>query len=135
MAARLTHVALHVEAIEDCVQFYQRYCGLQIVDDEITGGRRLVQLAEPGREARLVLQLMAGGKDKAATPEEDRHLGFALDSREEVDRCAAMAAEDGILIWETYEGPFPTGYVCGVRDPNGNSVEISCGHLLSSEAR
>ncbi len=135
MGTRLTHIALHVGAIDACIEFYQRYCNLEVTDDQERGGRRAVLLAEPGRGANFVLQLIAGGADKAPTPEENRHFGFAVDSREEVDRRAAMAAEEGILLWETFEGPFPIGYVCAVKDPNGNTVEISCGHLLESEAR
>lgn len=135
MAARLTHIGLHVDVIEECVRFYRRYCGLEIVEDQVRGGRRVVLLAEPERGTNFVLQLMAGGADNGPTPEEDRHFGFAVDRREEVDRLAAMAAEEDILLWETYEGPFPVGYVCAVKDPNGNTIEISCGHLLESEAR
>lgn len=135
MAARLTHIAFHVDAIEECVAFYRRYCGLEVADDRVRGGRRVVLLAEPGRGAAFVLQLLAGGVDKDPTPDEDRHLGFALDRREDVDRLAAMAAEEGVLLWEPSEGPFPVGYICAVKDPNGNTVEFSCGHLLESEAR
>ena len=61
MAARLTHIALHVDAIDEGVEFYQRYCGLKVIDDQVRGGRRMVLLSEPGREAHLVLQLIAGG--------------------------------------------------------------------------
>lgn len=135
MGTRLTHIALHVGALDACIEFYQRYCNLEVTDDQVRGGRRVVLMAEPGRGASFVLQLLAGGVDKAPTPEEDRHFGFAVDSREEVDRLAAMAADEGILLLETFEGPFPVGYICAVKDPNGNTVEISCGHLLESEAR
>lgn len=135
MGPRLTHIALHVDAIEECVQFYRRYCELEVADDQVRGGRRVVLMSEPGRSENFVLQLMAGGKDKAATPDEDQHIGFAVDSREEVDRLAQMATNDGILLWETFEGPFPMGYLCAVKDPNGNTVEISCGHLLQSEIK
>lgn len=135
MGTRLTHIALHVGALDACIEFYQRYCNLEVTDDQVRGGRRVVLMAEPGRGGSFVLQLLAGGVDKAPTPEEDRHFGFAVDSREEVDRLAAMAADEGILLWETFEGPFPVGYICAVKDPNGNTVEISCGHLLESEAR
>jgi len=133
MGTRLTHIALHVDAIEECVRFYQHYCDLEVTDDQVRGGRRVVLMAEPGRSQNFVLQLMAGGADKEATPKEDHHIGFAVDSREEVDRLAALAADEGILLWEIYEGPFPMGYFCAVKDPNGNTVEISCGHLLESE--
>ncbi|HEX9770726.1 MAG TPA: VOC family protein [Kiloniellales bacterium] len=135
MGTRLTHIALHVGALDACIEFYQRYCNLEVTDDQVRGGRRVVLMAEPGRGASFVLQLLAGGTDKDPTPEEDRHFGFAVDSREEVDRLAAMAADEGILLLETFEGPFPVGYICAVKDPNGNTVEISCGHLLESEAR
>lgn len=135
MGTRLTHIALHVEAIEGCVQFYRSYCELEVADDQVRGGRRVVLMGEPGRSENFVLQLMAGGKNKAASPDEDQHIGFAVDSREEVDRLAQMAADDGILLWETFEGPFPMGYLCAVKDPNGNTVEISCGHLLESEIK
>jgi catechol 2,3-dioxygenase-like lactoylglutathione lyase family enzyme len=134
MGTRLTHIALHVDAMDACIEFYQRYCDLEITNDQVRGGRRVVLMAEPGRGANFVLQLLAGGADKAATPEDDRHLGFAVDSRKEVDRLAAMAAEDGILLFDIFEAAFPLGYLCGIKDPNGNTVEISCGHLLESEA-
>jgi catechol 2,3-dioxygenase-like lactoylglutathione lyase family enzyme len=135
MGTRLTHIALHVDAMDACIEFYQRYCNLEVTDDQVRGGRRVVLMAEPGRGASFVLQLIAGGVDKAPTPGDDSHFGFAMDSREEVDRRAAMAADEGILLWETFEGPFPIGYICALKDPNGNTVEMSCGHLLESEAR
>lgn len=135
MATRLTHIALHVDAMDACIEFYKRYCNLEVTDDQVRGGRRVVLMAEPGQGTSFVLQLMGGGADTAPRPDEDRHLGFAVDSREEVDRLAAMAADEGILLWEIYEAPFPMGYFCAVQDPNGNTVEISCGHLLESEAR
>jgi catechol 2,3-dioxygenase-like lactoylglutathione lyase family enzyme len=135
MGTRLTHIAFHVGAMDACIEFYQRYCNLEITNDQVRGGRRVVLMAEPGRGASFVLQLLAGGTDKDSTPEEDQHLGFAVDSREKVDRLAAMAADEGILLFETFEAPFPVGYICGVKDPNGNTVEISYGHLLESEVR
>jgi catechol 2,3-dioxygenase-like lactoylglutathione lyase family enzyme len=58
MATRLTHIALHVDALDACIDFYQRYCGLQVADDQVRGGRRVVLLAEPGRRAEFVMQLL-----------------------------------------------------------------------------
>jgi catechol 2,3-dioxygenase-like lactoylglutathione lyase family enzyme len=68
MAPRLTHIALHVDALDACIDFYQRYCGLQVADDRVRGGRRVVLMAEAGRESDFVLQLLGGGEDRPVDP-------------------------------------------------------------------
>jgi len=134
MGTRLTHIALHVDALDACIDFYQRYCNLQVADDQVRGGRRVVLLAEPGRESEFVMQLLGGGEDRPATPQEDRHFGFAVESRQAVDEALRKGREEGIIVFEPEDGPFPTGYYCGLRDPNGNTVEISYGHLIGPSA-
>ena len=133
MGTRLTHIALHVDALDACIDFYQRYCGLQVADDQVRGGRRVVLLAEPGREAEFVIQLLGGGEDRPAAPENEGHFGFAVDSREAVDAAVAMGRAEGIIVFEPEDIPFPIGYLCGLRDPNGNTVEIGYGHLIRTE--
>ncbi len=135
MATRLTHIALHVDALDACIDFYQRYCGLQVADDQVRGGRRVVLLAEPGREAEFVMQLLGGGEDRPAEPQRDNHLGFAVESRDAVDEALAKGREEGIIVFEPEDGPFPIGYFCGLRDPNGNTVEFSYGHLIGADAQ
>ena len=130
MGVQMTHVALHVSAIDACIEFYQRYCNLEITADQERGGRRMVLMAKPGQGRNLVLQLIGGGRDMAPTPEEDQHFGFAVDSREELDRLAAMAADDDILLFEIFEAPFPVGCIFGVKDPNGNTIEFGFDHLI-----
>lgn len=131
MATRLTHITLQVSALDDCIRFFQRYCNMKVIDDQDRGEIRAVQMAEPGRESAFVLQLFDGGEDTPADPETYRHFGFAVESRAAVDDAIAKAREDGILIGEPADGPFPTGYFCAIEDPNGNIVEISYGHLIS----
>lgn len=134
MGARLTHITLHVSALDACVRFYQRYCNFKVIDDQVKGEQRVVCMAESGRESEFVLQLFSGGEDKAAAPEAYHHFGFAVDSRAAVDDAIAKGREEGILIGEPEDGPFPTGYFCGLNDPNGNNVEISYGHLTNPAA-
>jgi catechol 2,3-dioxygenase-like lactoylglutathione lyase family enzyme len=134
MGARLTHIALHVNALDDCIRFYERYCDLQVTDDQVRGGRRVVLMAEPGRESEFVMQLIGGGEDEPAAPQNESHLGFAADSKEAVDEAAAKGREEGIIMFEPEDVPFPIGYICGLRDPNGNTVEISYGHLIDPGA-
>ena len=62
------------------------------------------------------------------------HLGFALESREAVDAAEAKARAGGYLMWPTREEPYPVGYYCGLRDPDGNCVELSYGQPLGPGA-
>jgi len=135
MAATLTHLALHVRDLEACVDFYRRYAGLRVVHDRGAGGERVVWLAEHGRERELILVVLPGGPGRAQQPGDYSHLGFALESRGAVDALAARAREEGILAWEPVDEPYPVGYYCGVRDPEGHFVEFSFGQPLGPGAR
>ena len=53
---------------------------------------------------------------------------------EAVDRLAAQAEAEGILIWPPREDPYPVGYYCGIKDPSGNYVEFSYGQPLGPGA-
>jgi hypothetical protein len=54
----------------------------------------------------------------------------SLDSKEAVDTIAHMVRSDDILEWEPRQEPYPGGYYCGIRDPDGNFVEFSFGQPL-----
>ena len=130
----LTHVALHCDDIDANIAFYRRYCGLHVSHSRGDGDDRVVWMAEEGKDDEFVLVLLGGGP-RVPQPEGDfSHLGYAMDSPEEVDKIAAMAREDGTLMWEPREFPFPVGYFCGVRDPDGKAVEFSYGQPLGPGA-
>ncbi len=131
MRPHLTHVALHVRDLAACVAFYESYCGLR---ETHRRGDKVVWLAEPGRERDFVLVLLAGGQGRNQPEGDFSHLGFAVDSRSDVDAMAARARGDGILVWEPREDAYPVGYYCGVRDPDGNMVEFSWGQPLGPGA-
>ncbi|MVF12021.1 VOC family protein [Ketobacter sp. MCCC 1A13808] len=131
-SSTLTHIALHVTQIGASVDFYRRYCNMHIIHQRNEG--EIVWLAEPGREKEFIFVLMAGGK-KQQHPEQDySHLGFAVQSKADVDRIAQQAESDGLLIWPPREDPFPVGYFCGVKDPSGNYIEFSYGQPLGPGA-
>ena len=131
---RLTHIALHVEDLEACKDFYSRYCNLQLVHSRSAGNQQIIWLAEPRREHDFVFVLMSGGRDTTPAGDDYRHFGFAMDSRQAVDDIAIKARNDNILAWEPRQDPYPAGYYCGVRDPNGNYVEFSYGQPLGPGA-
>ena len=131
---RLTHLALHVEDVAACVDFYQRYCQMRICHGRQSGGQTIVWMAEPGQEHTFVFVIMDKGH-RIPLPENDyRHFGFAVDSKERVDQLATMAEQEGCLIWAPRQESYPVGYYCGVYDPAGNQVEFSYGQPLGPGA-
>ena len=64
MRCTLTHIALHVQDLEACVAFYQAYAGLRRVHERSDGGKRIVWLAERGREP--VMRRIRSERDAAA---------------------------------------------------------------------
>jgi len=58
------------------------------------------------------------------------HLGISMNSRDDVDRIAEMAKEDGSLILgPRYMNPV-VGYIALIRDPDGNQLEFSVEQVL-----
>ncbi len=132
--AALTHIALHVRDLDACIAFYGDYCGLALVHDRQDESGRVVWLAEPARAEDFIIVLIPGGPGRDQGEGDYSHLGFALDSRVSVDAIAAKADADGRLAWAPREEPYPVGYYCGVRDPDGNMVEFSYGQPLGPGA-
>ena len=134
MRPTLTHLALHVPDLDACIAFYARFCGMRVFHERPGKGSRIVWMAEPGKESEFIFVIMPGGADRALAANDYSHFGFAMASREEVDAVAELAREDGCLIWEPRDEPYPVGYYCGVRDPAGNYVEFSYGQPLGPGA-
>lgn len=136
MGSAFTHLALHVRDVAACIDFYQHYAGMKLVHERTsaTGTERVVWLAEPGRETQFVLVLFPGGPGRQQDAADYSHLGFALETRAAVDDIANRAREAGILAWEPQQEPFPVGYYCALRDPDGNVVEFSYGQPLGPGA-
>jgi len=53
------------------------------------------------------------------------HIGIEVPNREDVEAMAERARELGSLHWEPQEVGGPVGYVCALKDPDGNVIEIS----------
>jgi catechol 2,3-dioxygenase-like lactoylglutathione lyase family enzyme len=131
---RITHIALHVSDMNACVDFYRSFCGMEVIHERHSQQKTITWMAEPGRESDFIFVLMDGGADLSLADTDYRHFGFALDSREAVERIAQQATETGCLVWPPRDEPFPVGYYCGLRDPNGNYVEFSYGQPLGPGA-
>jgi catechol 2,3-dioxygenase-like lactoylglutathione lyase family enzyme len=134
MASSLTHLALHVRDLEACVNFYRGFCGMRVTHDRPADGKRIVWMAEPGREHEFVFVLLPGGPGRQQSERDFSHLGFALESKEAVDEIAERGRRAGCLVWEPRQEPYPVGYYCGLSDPDGNFVEFSYGQPLGPGA-
>ncbi len=130
----LTHVALWTSDIERSVDFYRKYCGLEVVHDraEAEGGR-VVWVGEHANHSRFVIVLILRPVEHSA-PNSFAHFGFSCASRAEVDERAAIARADGVLELEPRDAGPVVGYFCMLRDPDGNSVEFSFGQALGPRA-
>jgi catechol 2,3-dioxygenase-like lactoylglutathione lyase family enzyme len=58
------------------------------------------------------------------------HLGFAVESRDDVDAAANTARDEDILMIPPHDAGPVVGYFCIVRDPDGNQVEFSYGQPI-----
>ena len=135
MKPLLTHIALHVSHLGECIAFYEEYCGMTIYHERQDDRSNVVWLAEPGKEGEFIIVMIDGGQHLEQAEDDYSHLGFALESAEQVDLIAARAKNDGRLAWPPRAEPYPVGYYCGVRDPSGKVVEFSYGQPLGPGAK
>jgi catechol 2,3-dioxygenase-like lactoylglutathione lyase family enzyme len=99
-------------------------------DDSTT----VVWLGERGHERDFVIVLLGMPHRDAVTPGPIAHIGYAVDSREIVDRLGALADSAGILLERPRDAGPIVGYFCIVEDPDGNWVEFSHGQSLGHHA-
>lgn len=134
MTPTFTHLALHVRDLDACIGFYRDFCAMTVVHERNEGGSRVVWLAEPGREHEFIFVLLPGGPGREQKEGDFSHLGFALSSRQAVDAIAERGRVGGCLAWAPRDEPYPVGYYCGLRDPDGTFVEFSYGQPLGPGA-
>jgi len=127
----LTHVALFVKDAARTVDFYQRFAGLHVVHDRTDNGTRVVWLSETEHDPEFVIVAIAAPPGPAGVPPHMAHFGYDVPSRAAVDAIAARAQGEGVLEQApTYAGEI-VGYLCIVRDPDGNLVEFSHGQPIN----
>lgn len=127
---KLTHIAIHVQDVNACVNFYENYAGLKCVKDRAVNDKHIIWLAEPGKDSEFIFVILPGGPGHQQSDNDFSHFGFALTSKTDVDKIALKAQADGILLWPPKQEPFPVGYYCGILDPDGNRIEFSYGQPL-----
>ena len=140
-----THIALPVRSLDDTMAFYDKYTTLENIHErqDPETNMRSVWLANPGdkteQAARFVLGLIEGSLPKQITGDIKEeygfltsisHLGISLNTRDEVNQIAAMADEEGILVLGPMYRNDVVGYICLIKDPDGNNIEFSVEQIL-----
>lgn len=127
--ARWTHVALPTGDLDRAVAFYTTLTPLVVVERFHDANGESAWLSNDQQaETPMVLVLVSLDKDRGKplgllTP--FAHLGIEVPRRDDVDALAERARELHCLHWEPQDMPGPVGYVCALKDPDGNVVEIS----------
>lgn len=127
----LTHVALFVKDPARTVDFYQRFAGLHLVHDRTDNGTRVVWFSETERDPEFVIVAIAAPPGQAGVPPHMAHFGYDVPSRAAVEEIAARAQQEGVLELAPTDAGEIVGYICIVRDPDGNLVEFSHGQPIN----
>lgn len=127
---RWTHVALPVADLDRSLAWYESYTPLELLDRRRDPSGSSAWLGHPDQPDDpfilvLVCEDAARGTGPRTTLAPFAHLGIEVPTRAEVDAIAARADADGCLHWPTSDLGPPIGYLCAIRDPDGNVVEFS----------
>ncbi len=131
--ARWTHVALRVDDIDATIVFYTDMTPLVLIDRREDAQGYGAWLGMPGATTNpfilVVAQFFEGSDPFTHAPKAVlapfAHLGIELPDKKAVDEIAARAEAAGCLVMPATMMPPPIGYICMVRDPDGNMIEYS----------
>ena len=126
----MTHVAVRTHDIDASIDFYERYAGLHLVHAREDVGIRVAWLSHEPQRPSFAVVLLAMPHEKQHEPAPTDHFGFAVHSRDEVDRIADLARSEGLLKFGPTDAGKVVGYIAMVRDPSGNTCEFSFGQAL-----
>jgi catechol 2,3-dioxygenase-like lactoylglutathione lyase family enzyme len=138
--AAWTHLALHISNLDRSLEFYATHTPMRKIHeryDEVTNMRTAWLSDRPlGRETEFVLVLIEGDPPqiKNAKPQVPiapvSHMGFSVETHDDVDRIAERARQAGILKFGPIYLDDIVGYICIIADPDGHQLEFSYGQVL-----
>jgi lactoylglutathione lyase len=141
--ATWTHIALAVKSVDASVAWYEKFTHLRVLarhEDKDGKNAWLSDSSHPDSPFILVLGQFYEGHDPfAPAPHHPMgpfaHIGIELPTKEAVDAVAAKAKEAGCLGLGPLQMPKHIGYVCFIKDPDGNTVECSFDQGVYEKAR
>jgi len=128
--ARWTHIALPATDIDKTIAWYEEFTPLRLLDRREDADGYGAWLGHPDMvDTPFILVLVSFFKDQAGGPQPIMapfaHIGIEVTSREEVEELARRGEAAGCLAWPPTDMPPPIGYICALKDPDGNMIEFS----------
>lgn len=142
--AMWTHIALAVKDVDATVAWYEKFTHMRTLQRREDDDGKNAWIADPDEKERafvLVVGQFFEGKDPFAPQPHPplgpfAHIGIELPTREAVDAVAALAKEDGCLALGPMQFPKDdVGYICFLKDPDGNTIEFSYDQGVFETAR
>jgi len=138
-----THIAFKVKDIEASIAWYEKFTHLRLLDRGEDQDGKNAWLGDPTQaESPFILvlgQFYEGHDPFAPAPHPPlgpfAHLGIEAASKESVDEIAALAKAEGWLALGPMQMPKQIGYICFLKDPDGNTIEYSYDQGVYEKAR
>lgn len=139
-----THLALAVKDVDATVAWYEKYTHLRLLRQREDDYGKNAWLADPDEKERAFVlvagQFFEGHDPFAPTPHPPlgpfAHIGIELPTKEAVDAVAELGREGGCLALGPRLMPKDDiGYICFLRDPDGNTIEFSYDQGVFETAR
>jgi catechol 2,3-dioxygenase-like lactoylglutathione lyase family enzyme len=129
-AMRWTHIALPCTDIDTTIDWYTRFTPLELLDRREDADGQGAWLGHPDQgDKPFILVLVSFFRDQDKGPQPVMapfaHIGMEVASKEEVEEIARRGEAEGCLAWPPTMMPPPIGYICALKDPDGNMIEFS----------
>jgi len=138
--ARWTHIALPSTNIDASIAWYEKFTPLNLLDRrEDADGYGAWLGHDDQADTPFILVLVSFFRDQQKGPQPIMapfaHIGIELTSRVEVERTAELGKADNCLAWPPTDMPPPIGYICALKDPDGNMIEFSYDQGVYAKAK
>ena len=127
---RWTHIALPCADIDKTIEWYTTFTPLELLDRREDADGYGAWLGHPDQgDKPFILVLVSFFRDQVKGPQPVMapfaHIGLEMPSKEAVDEIAVKGEAAGCLAWPPTLMPDPVGYICALKDPDGNMIEFS----------
>ena len=141
--ATWTHIALAVKDVEASVTWYERFTHLSVLARHEDDDGKNAWLGDSSNAASpfvlVIGQFYEGHDPFAPAPHPPlgpfARIGIELPTKEAVDAVAAKAKDAGCLAFGPLQMPKEIGYICFLKDPDGNTIEFSYDQGVYETAR